>query len=155
MKITINKTEMVKINGLVKTIFEKVVADLGLTAGIEAGAFDVIVDMFNQEGPVDTGTAIVTVSVTGEELTVEIKEEFLDNYLELMNDIATDVLAFAVTHKEILMLGARKAVNSIVGKMRAVVMSTMYKYFLPIMEPGKALMVTVQGRFEKFVEKCL
>jgi len=153
MKLTVNKTEMTKVTGLVKNIFEKATAQLELPSPFNGGApdFEEAFELYAQQGVIESDTAIIT--VTGDELTVEIKPEFVDDYLMLMSDISNDLIEFAAVHKQILSSGLPKAAMWVYKKTKAVVMAAMNLHLYDVVEPSKELLNKIKSRFEAFADK--
>jgi len=154
MKLTISKNEMTKVTGLMKNIFEKATAQLELPSPFlngEVPDFGEAFELYAKEGVIESATA--TIMVVGDELIIEIKPEFVDDYLTLMSDISNDLIEFAAVHKAIISSGVPKAAMWIYKKTKAVVMAAMNLHLHDVVEPGKELLNKIKGRFEAFGEK--
>jgi hypothetical protein len=147
MKITINKSEITMAIGVAKTIFTKVVSELELPTGVDAADFDVTLEQMFAQERIETATAIVT--AVDDVLTIEIKEQFLNDYLTLLADVANDAIVFTVANKEVLTAISKRLTGYFMKNVQKVVK----RHLQPIMEPSKEFFATIKKKFEAFGEK--
>lgn len=149
MKIIMKKNEIEKVNVLVKKILDKVVSEIGVSIPAGLDGMDMMLEVFGNEGTIDGPTAVIT--TTADEIIIEIKEEFLNDYLTLLDEISSDVIEFVTEHKAILWFVFTSLKTFFIGT----IITTVKQILEPVKEPAKGLWGKLEKRFMDFAEKFM